>query len=51
MAKAGIEVDTSQLKNLVTQAKAQLEALSNTLDQIETEAGNLPITVSNIEEP
>lgn len=50
MAEANIVVENAQLRTLITQAKGQLQTLSNTLDQIETEAKNLTVTVTPAEE-
>jgi hypothetical protein len=50
LAEANIVVENAHLLTLVTQAKGQLATLSNTLDQIETEARSLQVTVTPAEE-
>jgi hypothetical protein len=50
VAEANIVVENSNLRTLITQAKGQLTTLENTLNQIETEAKNLTVTVTPAEE-
>jgi hypothetical protein len=50
LAEANIVVENAHLLTLVTQAKGQLATLNNTLDQIETEARSLQVTVTPAEE-